>query len=207
MIAVADLVMAWREKRRAARYSAFMNRLTLSLVVFAFIAACASQDGLPETPQVDRADGGVEETDPSDEDSSVGGTPTGTESFEQLCGELQEKVCGALGAASCEQDPACAAASLLATYEPQSCEAALQNERTYPSCGYSACDQLVAKVCGAIDGDGACADQSGCAPALRLRERLSVDAGADLLEETLSSCAAALEDGVIFPACDVVGEP
>ena len=208
MIAIADLRAASREKQALAGYSLRMVRFALCLVSFVCVAAaCGPQDGGPEVPPASQADAGAPEAEPGGSDTDLGGTPTGTESIELICGELLEKVCGAPEAASCDQDSACAAASLLATYEPESCAAALQNERTYPTCGYSACDQLVAKVCGAVSGEGACADQAGCAPALRLRDRLNLDAGVDLLDETLRSCAAALEDGTVFPACEGTSEP
>jgi hypothetical protein len=122
------------------------------------------------------------------------------------CAAADAAACAELVALTCEptcaQSPACAAATLLSTYEPTSCSAALGNELTYPHCGASACETLVAKVCGGSPAIAACEDNPGCDPAQALHAR-SVDPEASTAEiqDALAACGQALEDESVFAPC------
>lgn len=118
------------------------------------------------------------------------------------CEELVAQTCGAI----CLESPGCAAAQLVAQYEPERCADALADSQTFPPCEGGNCDTLVDKVCGADDDDDLtplpCAEAPGCAPALELRTRASdPDASQDELEQAANECLQALEDDVIFSAC------
>ena len=130
-------------------------------------------------------------------------TPPASVADDASCTALVEKACGGDEGPRCDAAPGCAAAQLVATYEPSRCGAELSNEASFPRCARTACEALVEKVCGAAPGAApACPDAPGCDPATRLHAR-SVDAAASAAErdDALASCADALEDGAAFAAC------
>lgn len=111
------------------------------------------------------------------------------------CARLVAATCGE----TCQESPACAAATLLAQYDPGRCAAALEDTQTFPHCGQGNCETLTNKVCGA---SGACRDAPGCTTAevLLQRER-SPDATQQQVEEASTACRQALEDEVVFAPC------
>ena len=123
--------------------------------------------------------------------------------IEAECRDLVQRTCGAEnGGPSCGGSSACYAAELLSTYEPAGCAAALLDSQRFPSCNYSVCEALVVRVCGALDGTGACETATGCSPAQNLYERSLQTDDATEAERALESCRAALEDDVVFYACE-----
>ncbi|MBM4279247.1 MAG: hypothetical protein FJ137_00315 [Deltaproteobacteria bacterium] len=120
------------------------------------------------------------------------------------CGETAD-VCPALLARTCggcAESAACAAATLLARYEPDGCAAALADEQTYPACTLSSCATLMKRVCGGAPPTAACVDNPGCGPAQVLSQRATDPAAAtDAIAAAEASCAAALTDAAVFAAC------
>jgi hypothetical protein len=109
-----------------------------------------------------------------------------------LCVQVLTQSCGPSG--ECERDPGCVAATLLARFEPHRCAEAAADPRSFPPCTLGACQRLTSRVCGAPPS--LCESAPACAPArelLRRAEAGDVDAEA--------SCAQALTDEVVFPAC------
>ena len=105
------------------------------------------------------------------------------------CEPLVLATCGAAG--ECTEDPGCVAAGLLQRFEPESCDAALGDARSFPPCTQGACDRLVDKVCAV-----GCLDAPGCTPAQTLQARADDgDASAE------GSCGTALADESLFPPC------
>ena len=120
------------------------------------------------------------------------------------CDALLARTCGSTASdgPGCPSSPGCTAATLLATYEPENCVTAVDDLLRYPSCERDACQLLLERVCGGSPPSEACAEAPGCPPALRLDARVhGLDAGVQLREEALASCAAALEDSVVFSPC------
>lgn len=149
-------------------------------------SGCAVGDGAPVTN--DTCDAGVDagpDCEPAESDNDDGGTGASS------CEALIAKTCGVDD--DCARDPGCNGATLLARFEPDACEAALTDDRTYPSCAVGSCSDLVDKVCG---GDDRCASDPGCAPARALQARAD-DGDAD----ANTSCNQALSDELLFPRC------
>jgi hypothetical protein len=117
---------------------------------------------------------------------------------EVACTALREVTCGS----TCQESPACAAATLLSTYEPARCRAALDDTQTFPRCRLQSCEVLVLKVCGGDPPAAGCAEAPGCPPALALQARSS-DPGAsqEEIEAARSDCLQALEDEIVFAPC------
>ncbi len=120
-------------------------------------------------------------------DEADGGEPT--RKVAPDCTPLLTTTCGPGG--ECAEDPGCVAATLLQRFEPESCEAAESDARSFPPCTQATCDELVAKVCGTV-----CVDAPGCAPAQILQARAQ---GGDV--SAVSSCGSALSDESLFPPC------
>lgn len=112
----------------------------------------------------------------------------------EACAALVQKTCG--DGALCAEDPGCVAATLQSRFEPEGCTDALGDARSFPACAQGTCDQLTQKVCGDDDTAGACEDSPGCEPARVLQRRVE---DGDVSAE--QSCASALADESIFPAC------
>jgi hypothetical protein len=113
------------------------------------------------------------------------------------CPELVARTCG-----GCADSAACAAATLLARYEPDGCGAALVDEQTYPACTQSACAALMERVCGGEPPAPACVDNPGCGPARVLWQRATDrSATTESIAAAEASCAAALTDAAVFAAC------
>ena len=121
-------------------------------------------------------------------DGGADDTPRGL-----ACPGLLEATCGLNN--ECAQDPGCVAADLLARFEPDRCAEAAADPRSFPPCALGNCELLANAVCGG-DAPAACEDAPACAPARELQRRAGEgDASAD------ASCAQALADETLFPAC------
>jgi hypothetical protein len=116
------------------------------------------------------------------------------------CEALVRRVCGEPPGATCEEDATCIAAGLMRDYASEGCEEALADQVRFPACTLGPCDVLVDKVCGALEGEAPCPSAPGCDPARELRARAEGD-DADEAQQAESSCAAALDDDVVFAAC------
>lgn len=114
------------------------------------------------------------------------------------CTALLSKTCGSATSSSCSSQPGCAAARLLATYEPWECETALDNEQSYPPCQASGCELLVAKVCGE---DATCSSSATCEVAEQWQQQALNSAKAADRDDAERACGAALADDVVFPSC------
>lgn len=117
------------------------------------------------------------------------------------CYTLVDDACGAGDPPPCEDAAGCAAAKLLAQYEPGACAEALVNDVTYPDCRPGSCALLVDRVCGGPSDDAKCAEAPGCDPAKELQVRSS-SSDAQERSDAESSCNAALEDDVVFAPCE-----
>lgn len=103
---------------------------------------------------------------------------------------------------SCQDSPACAAAELTRDYEPDSCQAALDDPLTFPTCTASPCETLVERTCGGSEPTPTCADSPGCPPSLVLRGRATdAAASSEEIADALAACEQALEDATVFAAC------
>ncbi len=152
--------------------------LTTSILTACGLSANAFDgEGEGEGASEEVADGGCDGCSPDAESST--------------CDDLVDVTCG--GGAECSEDPGCVAATLLQTYQPEGCAAALTDVRSYPRCAASNCDELVVRVCGV---DDRCTSSSACAPARELQGR--AEAGDT---NATASCAAALTDQTLFPQC------
>jgi hypothetical protein len=109
------------------------------------------------------------------------------------CAGLLLTACGLTD--ECREDPGCVAADLLARFEPERCAEAAADPRSFPPCALGNCTVLASRVCGG-EAPAACEDAPGCVPARELERRAAEgDASAD------ASCAQALADETLFPAC------
>ena len=126
-----------------------------------------------------------------------GGNPC-PRGVEDPCLALVERSCEP----SCQDAPACAAAELTQSYEPDSCAAALEDAQTFPTCTASPCDTLVERTCGGLEPTSGCVDSPGCAPSQVLRQR-ATDPAAESAEiaDAVAACAQVLEDATVFSAC------
>lgn len=117
------------------------------------------------------------------------------------CANLVQRTCGE----TCEESPACMAATLLTEYAPEECEDALEQPNTFPACALNFCESLLLKTCGDTKDldDAACATDPGCTTARAIVETFG-DGGVTFREDevTLSSCLQALEDEVVFFPCE-----
>lgn len=182
-------------------------RVAVVVIGLVAIAGCAAlpdadarspDDGFGGAPCASAPDGGAEACFDAGE---IAG-PAQEAAARASCDALLAKTCGATDGPRCDDGPACTAAGLLAVHEPGRCEAALSDESAYPPCTASACDSLVARVCGGDPPSDACADAPGCDPALRLQERATdPSSSAAEREDAQASCAQALEDTDIFAPC------
>ncbi len=114
--------------------------------------------------------------------------------------------CAALVARSCEpschEAAACVAAELTRDFRPEECQAALDNQLTFPTCTASPCQTLVERTCGADEPTAECADNPGCQPSLVLRGRATDPAASsDEIADAVAACQQALEDAVVFAPC------
>ncbi len=158
-------------------------------------------------------DGGFECVDdtneiPGDPQRLDDGGPdfTNEATIDDFCRQLVDLTCGASGAGGgvvCDDTSACTAATLLATYEPAQCAAALNDERRYPACRANACEELVIRVCGALDDVGGCGERAECELAERMLERHEGSEEVAPDPNGLAACAAALEDSILFPTCSL----
>jgi hypothetical protein len=110
-----------------------------------------------------------------------------------VCGQLLAQSCGPFG--ECERDPGCVAATLIARFEAQRCTEAANDPRSFPLCSLGACQRLTNRVCGGAPAP-LCESAPACAPARELQRR--AEAGD---ADAAASCAQALTDEVVFPAC------
>lgn len=144
---------------------------------------CEAADGVVDAgfcPAELAADGDLDGGDPE--------TPRGN-----ACPDLLLATCGLND--ECREDPGCVAADLLARFEPEGCAEAAADPRSFPPCVLGNCELLASRVCGG-DAPATCEDAPGCAPARELQRRADDgDASAD------ASCAQALADETLFPAC------
>jgi hypothetical protein len=144
---------------------------------------CAFVEGVVDAgfcPAELAADGDLDGGDPS--------TPRG-----DACPGLLLATCGVNN--ECAEDPGCVAADLLVRFEPERCPEAAADPRSFPVCALGNCEVLASRVCGG-DAPAACEDAPACGPARELQRRADDgDASAD------ASCAQALADETLFPAC------
>ena len=161
----------------------------------ALVPACAG--GLDGLPVDDDLDGGPDSGagDCGDAGPDAGPCVPDRNPEAQACAALVEQSCGDI----CVESPGCAAAQLLATYEPERCADALADTQTFPACEAGDCDTLLTKVCG---DDDRCLDAPGCPPARELQAR-SVDPELTQAErrDAATECLQALEDEIVFAAC------
>lgn len=125
---------------------------------------------------------------------------------EPLCASGAEDACAALVARTCEpacqEAAACVAAELTREFRPEECQAALDNELTFPACAVSPCQTLVERTCGGDEPTAVCVDNPGCQPAIVLRERATdPDAASGDIADAVAACQQALEDAVVFAPC------
>lgn len=142
----------------------------------------------------------VDGPSPADDDAGPESSVDADVSFVE-CYTLVDDACGAGDPPPCDDAAGCAAAKLLARYEPSACADALTNDVTYPDCRPGPCALLVDRVCGGPAEDAACADAPGCDPAKELHTRSS-SSDAQERSDAESSCNAALEDDVVFAPCE-----
>jgi len=174
-------------------------RVALLLSLLAVVAACADSVGdsfePPAEVPCEGAEGVVdagfcpaELAADGDLDGGPGDTPRG-----DACPGLLLATCGINN--ECAEDPGCVAADLLARFEPERCAEAAADPRSFPVCALGNCELLASRVCGG-DAPAACEEAPACAPARELERRADGgDASAD------ASCAQALADETLFPAC------
>jgi hypothetical protein len=114
------------------------------------------------------------------------------------CQVLVERACGA-----CADSAGCEAARLVARYEPERCPTALADERRFPPCTASPCDELMTRVCGGTTPTPACSANPGCGPAQVLYTRATAEqATAADIEQAEASCSSALADDAVFAPCE-----
>ncbi len=122
--------------------------------------------------------------------------------FNDPCVRLELRSCGdPESGVSCADSAGCTAATLLSTYEPESCFDALDDPARYPACEANSCERLVQRTCGDLTETAPCIDDSGCTPSRRLWDRAEGVDGGVPDTDALQSCASALEDEVFFPSC------
>ena len=110
------------------------------------------------------------------------------------CRSLVLATCGVNS--ECVEDPGCVAADLLVRFEPERCPEAAADPRSFPACALGNCEVLARHVCGDGVIPAACEEAPPCAPARELQRRADDgDASVD------ASCAQALADETLFPAC------
>jgi hypothetical protein len=183
-----------------------MWSVSRTLLLGLICTACAqlSAEDAVQVPCVDEPDAGVD-AGFCDVDLITGREfddgGDGTDDAAAACPALLVSACGESG--ECARDPGCVAADLTARFEPERCAEAAADARAYPPCELGTCAVLKDKVCGVAPPDAppgddarACADAPGCAPVMELAARADEgDVSAD------ASCAQALSDEVLFPAC------
>jgi hypothetical protein len=179
----------------------------LSGLALVSLAACAAGEGGGPAASYrdagwspDAASGAPGGCEPPEDCDPGSGVEPGT--LPPDCQDLTRKVCGYAGGPDCDTGPACEAARLLQSYEPEGCASALDDDNRYPECRYGPCDQLVLKACGALEAPQPCEDAPGCAPAWQLWERAQADPSAEERLRAEESCRQSLSDDLAFRACD-----
>lgn len=135
-----------------------------------------------------------------------GGDTLNEATIDDFCRQLVDLTCGRDGISGgvvCDDTSACTAATLLATYEPEQCQQALDDDRRYPPCRANACEELVIRVCGALDDTAGCGARTECELAERMLERQEGSESVPADPDGLAACSAALDDSVLFPTCSL----
>jgi hypothetical protein len=184
--------------RRSVPHIAYPQRLLLALAVALSVmskSGCAG-DGraAPSFGDVATCEAPPCPADTNDDENAANDGEDETEGAETpACARLRQQSCGP--ARECERDPGCVAADLVARFEPERCEEAASDPRSFPACSLGACQLLSNRVCGGAP-PSTCEDAPGCAPARELLRR--ADAGDADAE---ASCVQALTDETVFSTC------
>ncbi len=160
------------------------------------VIGCAAGDYLPNVVDLDAGPelASAEDCGPG---SDAGDTPC-PRGFDDPCAALVVRTCEP----ACHEAAACLAAELTREYQPEQCQAGLDNELTFPACSVSPCQTLVERTCGGDEPTAACVDNPGCQPSLVLRERATDAASSSAdIADAVAACQQALEDAVVFAPC------